>query len=182
MSLAAVVMAWIAWVPLDAIPTPTPTADGSPNLLFVARHYPPQSLARGEEGAVDFQVVIEPSGRIRSCVVTRSSGFAALDTATCDLMIENARFQAVADPNGRRIVSRHAGTLTWTLPVGALRPAVAPVPAKVAVAEEVICRRRLKPDSNYIVTTLCLTRADWDRTVEYGRMQTNWYQGNGFVP
>ena len=152
------------------------------NAVMVQRHYPAESLARGEEGVVGFQVVVEPTGRIRSCKVTRSSGFAALDTTTCDLMIENARFKAVADARGHRGLSRHDGMLAWTLPADVARPAVAAIPVASTRTDEIICRRQLKPDSNYLVTKLCLSPAEWHRTFTYGRMQTSWYQGNGMVP
>src|SRR5690349_10279574 len=52
-------------------------------------NYPRESLALGEQGAVNFSVELDEHARIESCVVTKSSGYARLDAATCDLIVQN---------------------------------------------------------------------------------------------
>ena len=56
------------------------------------KSYPAGSLERGEEGTVGFVAAVERSGDLKSCRVTKTSGYALLDRATCDMLIANARF------------------------------------------------------------------------------------------
>ena len=45
--------------------------------------YPGGALRLGEQGVTGFSLTIAPDGRVRDCVVTRTSGSVELDRATC---------------------------------------------------------------------------------------------------
>lgn len=175
MALAVVSVGVSAQIPAAQI--------ASRNAALIRSRYPAASIARGEEGVVGFRVALERTGRIRSCQVTQSSGFAALDTATCDVMVENAVFKPVVGADGRRATAEHDGRLIWTLPSGTTGRAVAITRAGTAAgSEQIVCKRRLKPDSNYVMTKTCLSKADWERALYYARIETSWYQGSGLIP
>lgn len=79
-------------------------------------HYPSGSLARGEQGTVGIEVTTDNQGRLRSCAVYKSSGFPALDNATCDLLISHLKMKPWLPPNGGGGARRQQGQVTWALP------------------------------------------------------------------
>jgi TonB family protein len=54
--------------------------------LFASSDYPPGALDRNEQGAVYFQVVVNPEGRVDNCTILLSSGYNDLDYVTCQLV------------------------------------------------------------------------------------------------
>ncbi len=54
--------------------------------------YPKHALAAGEEGKVGITVTVGSDGRVKTCVVIKSSGFKDLDEATCDQFVKYAYF------------------------------------------------------------------------------------------
>jgi protein TonB len=87
-------------LPLPPLPSPEPTAAlgprplGNPGLWATDADYPTNELRLGHAGRVGFLLSVDANGRVGSCTVTGSSGFPALDKATCALMIRRGRFQA----------------------------------------------------------------------------------------
>lgn len=77
--------------------------------------YPKASLQRREEGTVGYRVLVDRKGELRSCEVTRSSGFSSLDSATCALLIRNGRFQTRTNAEGRKIQYTHEGKVVWKI-------------------------------------------------------------------
>lgn len=116
----------------DPLPTPSfsPTPDPLPSPNFtpsapIPRNaaswistddYPRIGIARQMEGTAHYRLVIGSNGRVNECEVTTSSGHAALDTATCRLLEQRARFDAAKDQTGRTVVSTYSGRVTWQLP------------------------------------------------------------------
>ena len=96
---------------IDTGPTPTPSPSasfaptgarplGRPGLWVTDNDYPSGALRRGEQGVTGFSLTIGPDGRVRDCVVTRSSGSAELDRATCAKVSARARFSPAKDGSG----------------------------------------------------------------------------------
>ena len=54
--------------------------------------YPPLAMRMHEEGDTGFQAEYGPDGLAINCTVTRSSGFATLDEATCPLVKRQSHF------------------------------------------------------------------------------------------
>jgi TonB family protein len=77
--------------------------------------YPPEARAAGESGEVGFVVMVDDSGMVSDCRVTRSSGSKALDKATCRLMRKRARFLAARDGRNEPTSARWESSVTWSL-------------------------------------------------------------------
>jgi periplasmic protein TonB len=78
--------------------------------------YPASALAKKSEGVVKFSLVIGENGRVSDCSIVKSSGDAALDSATCFHIKRRAKFRPATDENGNPIAGKYAGKITWRLP------------------------------------------------------------------
>jgi len=65
---------------------------GPLHALFSSDDYPASALENEEQGTVGYRLTIGPSGRVYGCSITVSSGSAALDRATCNILRMRARF------------------------------------------------------------------------------------------
>ena len=151
-----------------------PSAIVERNRLVVQKFYPSSSLRRGEEGEVHFRIMVNRNGRLDGCQVTQSSGYAALDTATCDLLLQGATATPLVSSDGWRIAGMRDGIVPWTLPAGVRRPTTPPpfTSARNAAGEALICKRQIKTGSAYIMEKTCLTREDWHRQEQYAQEET----------
>ena len=70
---------------------------------------PPQ----GAGGTVSIAFRVRPDGRVDSCRVERSSGWAVLDAATCRLVTERFRFRPARDAAGRAMAWSLKTDFTW---------------------------------------------------------------------
>ena len=145
---------------------------------FLSRYYPEGAARRGEQGKVTFQLTIEPDGSIGRCIVTESSGFRALDTETCDIMVRFARTKPVRNEDGRAIRGRQPGYIVWKLPQGATQLAVATA-ATMPQPEPLICKREPKTGSLIAKTKQCLTRTEWLQQEQQWKDEINRIQGRG---
>jgi protein TonB len=68
-----------------------------------------------EEGTVAFTLDIDTRGCPTRCTITKSSGFATLDDATCPILMKRARFQPAVDANGVPITATWSNKFTWAL-------------------------------------------------------------------
>lgn len=78
--------------------------------------YPRRGITRELEGSVDYRLVIGSNGQVSACEITRSSGHAVLDEATCSLIQRRARFDAAKNNRGDAVVGTYSGNVTWQLP------------------------------------------------------------------
>lgn len=67
-------------------------------------------------GTARFALSIDASGKVTGCTITRSTGHAPLDTATCELVSKRARFDAARDGNGKAVAGSYSGSVTWKIP------------------------------------------------------------------
>jgi TonB family protein len=84
--------------------------------LFSDEDYPPEAVRNHEEGPVGFHLEIGKDGVPTSCSVTGSSGSAVLDSTTCRLLMERARFEPARDAQGRPATDTYSGRIIWRLP------------------------------------------------------------------
>lgn len=77
--------------------------------------YPAEAKQKRQQGVVGFHVELEPDGKLRSCSVTRSSGFKSLDYATCSMLVEHGSFGVTRDDSGRKVMTVGDGIVTWVL-------------------------------------------------------------------
>ena len=99
---------------LAAEPTRAIARRNLPSYVFQA-DYPASAKQAGEEGAVGFRLGIAPDGRVSDCTITRSSGSAALDSATCRIMRSRSRFTPARDAVGRPVADTMESILRWRL-------------------------------------------------------------------
>lgn len=98
---------------LFAALAPAPLA--APQALISIQDYPQYALDHGEEGSVATQLVVDPAGRVDSCKVVISSGFADLDATTCRLLTSRARFSPARGQDGRPIYGLYRSLINWSL-------------------------------------------------------------------
>ena len=84
--------------------------------LFSDRDYPAEAIRSGEQGAVAFKLAVGPDGRPAGCEVTSSSNSETLDSTTCRLLMERARFEPARDVDGRAVADSFNGRIVWRLP------------------------------------------------------------------
>jgi TonB family protein len=83
---------------------------------FSADDYPAAALRANEQGTTEFRLTIGPNGRVAACEVSRSSGSAALDQATCRILRSRARYTPARDSRGNPTTGGDFGRVSWRLP------------------------------------------------------------------
>ena len=76
---------------------------------------PRRAVERRAQGKTYFRFTILPNGRVRDCVVTRSSGHSDLDAATCLLLERRLRYRPARDATGRPVAETMRGQQDWEL-------------------------------------------------------------------
>lgn len=84
--------------------------------LITPEDYPITSLRQEEHGVVGFRVAVSASGMPTSCSITSSSGFPALDSQTCALIMQRSRFEPARTASGRAAPAIYQTNVRWTLP------------------------------------------------------------------
>jgi protein TonB len=109
------------------IPGPTPSAaslydpvgakaKGNPGTWVTNEDYRPRWIAEELSGTARFTLQIDARGKVTGCTITRSTGHAALDKATCDLVSKRARFDAARDGNGKPVAGSYSNSVRWSIP------------------------------------------------------------------
>lgn len=81
-----------------------------------ATDYPPAARRAGIEGSVTVRYTVGIDGRASGCSVTRSSGHAELDAATCRVVERRFRYRPARDPQGKPVPETVRRTFDWLLP------------------------------------------------------------------
>jgi protein TonB len=84
-----------------------------PQRSHLRDNYPASAVQRHEEGAVGVTVTVGTDGRARDCVVSRSSGFADLDRAACQQVVEFAHYKSARDDAGHPVEANFSTTITY---------------------------------------------------------------------
>jgi protein TonB len=87
-----------------------------PGLWVTDADYRSRWIREERFGTARFRLEIAANGRVDSCTITRSTGHAVLDTATCDLITKRARFDPATDSTGARIGGVYESSIRWVLP------------------------------------------------------------------
>ena len=111
-------------VAMSAPPLPPPARDiarppqprGTAASLFSVDDYPAAARDTGAHGRVDARLTIDATGRVVGCNILRSSGFAVLDAATCNILRRRARYGPGTDSHGQPVVGTVDETITWIAP------------------------------------------------------------------
>lgn len=113
--------------PVDiGVPGPAPSASlfkpvgaaprGNPGRWVTDRDYRPRWINEDLSGTARFALTIDAAGKVTGCTVTRSTGHAALDAATCELVTKRARFEPARDAAGKPAAGSYSGSINWEIP------------------------------------------------------------------
>lgn len=97
-----------------AITPPKPKNAGGD--WFRQSDYPSALQRQGIEGTVFFRLTIDRRGRVKNCVVTRSSGHAELDISSCKAATKRARFESARNGEGRAVEGSYDSKVIWRAP------------------------------------------------------------------
>jgi periplasmic protein TonB len=95
-------------------PTPKSNADR----WVTANDYPAHLTTNKEHGTVAFRLTVDQNGKVATCDIALSSGFAELDNATCSRIIKRARFNPAFDKQGNPVVGQISGRVHWSIAGG----------------------------------------------------------------
>jgi|GEM_PF-3325243 len=84
--------------------------------VVTADDYPAAALRAGAEGRVRVRLEISRQGRVGGCVVLASSGHSILDSATCRIFTERARFAPARNARGRTVADAVTAGVVWRFP------------------------------------------------------------------
>lgn len=83
--------------------------------LFSFEDYPGRSLERQEYGIVSAVLHVSKEGKGTLCEVTETSGFPAIDVATCSIAKMRARFDPARDAAGNAVESAFPYSISWVV-------------------------------------------------------------------
>jgi TonB family protein len=95
---------------------PAHRAHGNLAQYFNDSDYPHDAIQRNEQGVTGFTLDVDAAGRVSACRVTKSSGSASLDEATCRIAQERVRLEPARDRRGRPVPDRVDSRMRWVLP------------------------------------------------------------------
>lgn len=106
--------------PSDSAPSASERARARANLASYVSNddYPIEALRNEEQGAVGFRLDVGADGSVTACTVTSSSGSAALDSRTCEIMMARARFTPARDARGRPTPDQVSARINWRIQEG----------------------------------------------------------------
>lgn len=99
-----------SFTPVGAKPRNDPAA------WLTTDDYRPSWVRRELTGLARFRLEIAANGRVTDCTVTGSTGHGVLDTATCKLVTQRARFEPARSGTGEAVASSYSGAVLWQLP------------------------------------------------------------------
>ena len=100
-----------------ALPDPIiATPFGNPASWILESDYRSRWIREGLSGTASFTLEIDTRGRVSDCTITRSTGHAVLDGATCRLLSRRARFKPARDAQGDKVAGRYSSSVAWEIP------------------------------------------------------------------
>ena len=88
----------------------------SPATWVTSQDYPVSAMHNGESGTAVFLLDVDANGLVSNCRITRSSGSATLDVATCDVVSQRARFHPVRNSRGKAVPGTYTNAMRWQIP------------------------------------------------------------------
>ena len=104
-----------AFPPSSSKQSKPPEPMSSPASWVMSDDYPAASMRADEQGTVHFKLTVGPNGRPSNCTVTRSSGYALLDQATCTVMMRRGRFHPATNDKGVPVSGTWSDELNWRM-------------------------------------------------------------------
>lgn len=92
--------------------------------LITSEDYPPPALRDAQQGIARIRLDVGVDGRVERCTVIGSTNSPSLDSTSCRLMQERARFTPARDRKGRTVPDSVTTSVTWRLAEPAYAPAI----------------------------------------------------------
>lgn len=73
-------------------------------------------------------MIVNPEGRVDTCSILLSSGYADLDLVTCNIATKKARFAPARDDTGKVIYSTYRQVVSWRIALNGTSRGVLPTP------------------------------------------------------
>lgn len=89
---------------------------GEPGGWITERDYQPRWIREDLSGVAGFTLRIDARGRVTDCTITRSTGHAVLDGATCRLLTRRARFDPARNSAGEKVAGAYSSSVAWEIP------------------------------------------------------------------
>src|SRR3954468_2965512 len=86
--------------------------------LISPEDYPASLIGGPLPGPVSVRLAVAANGRVAGCGIVQSSGAAALDVATCRLLVSRARFIPARDADGNPVAGVASAIIAWPAPAG----------------------------------------------------------------
>jgi protein TonB len=103
--------------PIEKARTVEPARARANLASYVSDEDYPSAAARNEEqGTTRFRLAVGPDGKVKECTVTGSSGSSALDSTTCKLMRQRAKFTPAKNNRGELTSDTVTSAIRWVLP------------------------------------------------------------------
>jgi TonB family protein len=83
--------------------------------LFRSSSYPRQALQENDTGRVGIALLVDEAGKVRDCMVEETSGFATLDTMSCQILTEHAKFHPAIGTDGKPAKSASFHRISWRI-------------------------------------------------------------------
>ncbi len=80
---------------------------------FTSDDYPHVALIKDAGGSVAMTMLIDERGKVASCMVTATSGYASLDAQSCSIMVLRAKFAPAVGKDGKPIKSGITQVVKW---------------------------------------------------------------------
>lgn len=82
---------------------------------FSPNDYPTTALRQEASGRTEVRLIIDRTGRPVDCILMRRSGNQAIDSETCQVLLDRARFEPAKDVDGKPMKSLYVTTVNWLL-------------------------------------------------------------------
>lgn len=89
---------------------------GNPGEWVATDDYPESALSAERTGITGFRVQVDTAGQVSNCEIAESSGHNDLDSATCALVSERARFKPALDQGGKAVSGTYTNRVRWQVP------------------------------------------------------------------
>jgi TonB family protein len=83
--------------------------------IFSGKDYPSTAMSRSDQGTVTITVLLDEAGKVQDCSVDGSAGAATLDTMSCYLIQERAKFKPAIGMDGKPVRSAFFQRITWRI-------------------------------------------------------------------
>lgn len=88
-------------------------AKGDLRRMFSSADYPTQAVFSGDGGTVKIALLVDETGKVADCSIVQTSGVAVLDSQSCAVLKERAKFTPAVGKDGKPAKDAFIQRITW---------------------------------------------------------------------